>query len=114
MLWGIDRARDYKSRIIESCLSVMNPLGRDAIVIIAKKHLDKTWVFAVNTVMDPITAKITIPVDSIFSALWDTTAMMIRQMAMTEIIGRILTKGSVYLPRTRLIRRPRTMGMITT
>ena len=38
-----------------------NPLGRDAIVIIAKKHLDKTWVFAVNTVMDPVTAKITIP-----------------------------------------------------
>ena len=38
-----------------------NPLNRDAIVIIAKKHFDETWVFAVNTVMDPVTAKITIP-----------------------------------------------------
>ena len=31
------------------------------IVIIAKKHKEDTWVFAVNSVMDPVTANITIP-----------------------------------------------------
>ena len=38
-----------------------NPLNRDSIVIIAKKHKEDTWVFAVNSVMDPVTANITIP-----------------------------------------------------
>ena len=46
--------------------------------------------------------------------LWETTAATMRQMAVTETVGRRSVIFWVYLPKNLLIRRPRPMGIRTT
>ena len=56
----------------------------------------------------------TAPVDSIFSLLCDTTAATIRQMAVTDTVGRISRILCVYLPNNLLIKSPSPIGKMTT
>ena len=54
------------------------------------------------------------PVVMIFSALWETTAATMRQMAITETEGRTLTSFWVNLPKSLLMTKPSAMGTMTT